>query len=78
MGGVWDRMRYRDIDDESTWQAFRDNLEFVWEDAGFLMKNMDRTVAITADHGNCFGMWATYGHGRAAVAGAMTCVMGRV
>jgi hypothetical protein len=62
MGGVWDRMRYGDIDDESTWQAFRDNLQFVWEDVELLMRNVDGTVAITADHGNCLGEWGTYGH----------------
>jgi hypothetical protein len=62
MGGVWDRMRYGDIGDESTWQAYRENLEFVWEDVELLMENVDGTVTISADHGNCFGEWGTYGH----------------
>ncbi len=62
MGGVWDRMRYGDIDDESTWKAYRENLEFVWEDVELLMENVDGSVVISADHGNCFGEWGTYGH----------------
>lgn len=26
------------------------------------MENVEGTVAVTADHGNCFGEWTTYGH----------------
>jgi hypothetical protein len=61
-GGIWDQMRYEDLDSELAWQAYRDNLNFVWEDVKLLMENVNGTVTITADHGNCFGELATYGH----------------
>lgn len=55
-------MRYGDIDDESTWKVYRENLEFVWEDVELLMKNVDDRVVVSVDHGNCFDEWETYGH----------------
>jgi hypothetical protein len=55
-------MRSGEIDTETAWEAYRDNLEFVWSDVELLMENVDGTVVITSDHGNSFGKWGAYGH----------------
>lgn len=59
---IWSEMRSGAIDAETAWEAYRDNLEFIWSDVELLMKNVDGTVGVTADHGNGFGKWGVYGH----------------
>lgn len=59
---VWSEMRSGAIDAETAWEAYRDNLEFVWSDVELLMENVDGKVGVTADHGNGFGKWGAYGH----------------
>lgn len=58
----WLTLRRGDISVEDAWQAYRDNLEYVFEDVKIVMNNVDGTVAVSADHGNAFGEWGTYGH----------------
>lgn len=58
----WLTLRRGDVSVEDAWRAYRDNLEYVFEDVKILLDNLDGTVAISADHGNAFGEWGTYGH----------------
>ncbi|KZN24113.1 hypothetical protein A4G99_06585 [Haladaptatus sp. R4] len=58
----WLEMRLGSISDKDAWRAYRDNLEYVFEEVELLMENVTGTVAITADHGNAFGEWGAYGH----------------
>jgi hypothetical protein len=59
---IWSEMRSGAIDVETAWEAYRDNLKFVWSDVELLMENINGKAVITADHGNCFGKWGAYGH----------------
>lgn len=59
---IWSDMRSGAIDVSTAWNAYRDNLEFVWSDVELLMENVEGKVGVTADHGNCFGKWGAYGH----------------
>lgn len=59
---IWSEMRSGEIDTETAWEAYQDNLEFIWSDIELLMENVDGNVVATADHGNCFGEWGAYGH----------------
>lgn len=43
--------------------AYRENLEYVLNDVGLLLKNINaQTVIISADHGQAFGEKGVYGH----------------
>lgn len=60
---VWDRLRDGDIDRDTVWDSYRENLRYVLDDVELLLENTDgERVIITADHGNAFGEWGLYGH----------------
>jgi hypothetical protein len=60
---VWKRLQSGDIDQDETWSAYRENLEYVLDDVAILLSNVDAdTVVISADHGNAFGEVGIYGH----------------
>lgn len=48
------------IDD--IWPLYLDNLRLVLDSVQELLKNVDGTVALTADHGELFGEFRQYGH----------------
>ncbi|MCG1003032.1 MULTISPECIES: hypothetical protein [Halobacterium] len=59
---IWSEMRSGAIDTNKAWQAYRENLEYVLEELDVIKENVDGKIAITADHGNSFGEWGSYGH----------------
>ena len=60
---IWDQMRRGTITEETAWEAYLDNLQYVLDAVAILLENVDAdTVAITSDHGNAFGEYWQYGH----------------
>jgi hypothetical protein len=60
---VWDRLRDGELDYETVWSAYRDNLECVLDSVAVLLENFDaETAVVTADHGNALGEFGAYGH----------------
>lgn len=70
---VWERLRTGDISRDELFEAYRDNLRWVWEETGVarLRENCDARIAATADHGNAAGEWGFYGHPKGAPAPAI-------
>lgn len=61
----WHRLRRGELDHDTLWSSYRENLRYVLEDVGLLLENLDaERVAISADHGNAAGEWGVYGHPR--------------
>jgi hypothetical protein len=62
-GGVFGALIEGEFSREEIWQAYLDELRWALDDVGLLLENVDADrVAITADHGECFGEWGVYGH----------------
>lgn len=62
---VWDRLRTGEVEFDTVWAAYQQNLRRVLEDVRLLRKNVDADrMVITADHGNAMGELGQYGHGR--------------
>jgi hypothetical protein len=59
---VWWRLCDKSIPFDSFWKAYADNLRWVLEDLDLLMKSVDGTIRVTADHGNAAGERGIYGH----------------
>jgi hypothetical protein len=60
---VWNQLRKGQVDYETVWQAYRDNLHYVLEDVELLLRSIDaETVVLTADHGNAIGEYGFYDH----------------
>ncbi|WP_148416287.1 hypothetical protein [Haloferax sp. KTX1] len=60
---IWEQLRTGDVDKETTWREYRNNLQYVLDDVKILLENVDAEVAvITADHGNAIGEYGIYGH----------------
>lgn len=59
----WRRVRRCEVDRETAWKAYRENLRVVLDEVAFLRRviTADRLV-ITADHGNAIGKFGIYGH----------------
>jgi hypothetical protein len=63
ISSIWDKLKDGEIDHETVWGAYRDNLHDVLESVETLLRNHDASkVIITADHGNGFGEDGIYGH----------------
>jgi len=61
---VWEKLRDGQIDRESVWSAYRENLVYVLDSVDTLRQNVaGPQLAITADHGNALGEFGIYGHG---------------
>ena len=59
---IWNRVG-DDLDYETTWEAYKDNLRYVLDDVSLLLNNLEASsVIITSDHGNAMGEWNLYGH----------------
>ena len=62
-GDLWGEKAGKTVSEETIWEAYRDNLEYVLEDVDLLLENMAADdVVITADHGNAVGELGFYGH----------------
>lgn len=62
---VWDLLRAGEMSREEAWEAYLDNLRWVLDEVDTLRTNLSAwDVALTADHGDCFGEWGFYGHPR--------------
>jgi len=60
---VWGRLGQGELNHDTVWGAYRDNLHDVLESVEMLLTNHDASkVIITADHGNGFGEGGIYGH----------------
>lgn len=65
---VWDRIKDPDdpLSGDEAWAAMLDDLRWVLDDVELLLENIDaERVLLTADHGEAFGEWGTWGHGAA-------------
>lgn len=59
----WHRLRSGELDRETVWSSYRENLEYVLDDVELLLDNLDAgRVAISADHANAAGEFGVYGH----------------
>lgn len=64
---TWRRLRTDEISRNEFFAAYRDNLEWVWQDGVTrLSENCDGKIAVTADHGNAAGELGFYAHPRGA------------
>lgn len=59
---VWRRLEAGEIDEETVWKAYRENLEIAIPAVQRLAKNLAGKTVITSDHGNSFGRLGIYGH----------------
>lgn len=60
--GVWAQLERKEVDTETVWQAYKENLELVLPHAMTLIEQLSGKSVITSDHGNGFGEWGIYGH----------------
>lgn len=58
-GFVWEELQNGEIEEGVFWEAYRDNLIRVLEEAVPLAEDLPGKTVITADHGNALGEWAT-------------------
>ncbi|QUO49245.1 hypothetical protein [Halorubrum ruber] len=61
-GNPWVLLRRGEVSVERVWTAYEANLRHVLGEVESLAANVDGRIAVTADHGNCFGEWGLYGH----------------
>jgi len=59
---VWDGLQQGTLAKSDVWQAYRANLQHALTQLKRLLRSIDGTVLVTADHGNAFGEWGVYGH----------------
>lgn len=66
---IWKRCRDGELGREDVWEAYRDNVEWVWEEVTeYLLPYLDGDVLVTADHGNGMGEWGVWSHPPATIA----------
>jgi len=60
---IWLRCRDGEIDAEELWAAYRDNVQWVWDDVqNRLLENVEGDVVLSADHGNGMGEFGAWSH----------------
>lgn len=65
---IWDALDTGHVDQETVWEGYRENLEYVLEEVWKLVDKLDGKTIITTDHGNAIGERSfpipvkTYGH----------------
>lgn len=60
---IWHRHRHGEFNRSELWQAYKDNLEWAWNDVHErLLSNVDGDVLVTSDHGNGLGEWGAWSH----------------
>jgi hypothetical protein len=52
-----------DVDTETVWNAYRENLEVVLPAVDRLADALPGKTVASSDHGNAFGEWGVFGHG---------------
>jgi len=58
-----DQLRCGEIEKETVWEAYIENLQIVLDEVSDLLTNITaETAVITADHGELFGEWGLYEH----------------
>lgn len=62
MKTVFDRLKEGELDQETVWRAYRENLELVLPFVEDLISDLTGRTVVTSDHGNAFGEWGVYGH----------------
>jgi len=61
--GVFGAFLEGEFSREEVWEAYIDELRWALDEIELLLENINAdNVAITADHGECFGEWGVYGH----------------
>lgn len=60
--GVWAKAQLGKLEREELWNAYADNLKFVWEEIEEEINDLDGKTIVTADHGNFVGENGFYGH----------------
>jgi len=61
--GVFGALIEGELTMERAWNGYLDHLRWGLDDVELLLENVDaERVAVTADHGECFGEWGLYGH----------------
>ena len=63
-GNLWEEAMLGKWDKAVLWEAYDENLRYVWEDVQLLLNNISGKAVITADHGNALGEWGMWGHRR--------------
>jgi hypothetical protein len=53
--GVWSQVRNGQMDAESVWPAYRENLEIAFNEVEKMFDQLDGRIIITSDHGNLIG-----------------------
>ncbi len=59
---VWHRIRRGELERETVWRAYRENLRIALESVARLRRNIDGRLVLTADHGNALGEYGVWGH----------------
>lgn len=66
---IWQELGEGELEVETAWNAYIENLRYVLDDIVLLLENLDsERVVITADHGNAFGEKGEWGHGQSSTA----------
>lgn len=66
-GTVYQALRRGQVSKAEVWEAYVSNLQMALEEVEKLLAVLDGTVAITADHGECFGEFNLFEHPGALV-----------
>lgn len=59
---VWDRLEAGDVDKETVWSAYKENLELTLPHVERLADGLKGKTVVSSDHGNGLGEWGIYGH----------------
>lgn len=60
---IWQRIRNGELNANEVWDAYKDNLWWVWGNVhNELLPTIEGRALITADHGNGMGEWGSWGH----------------
>lgn len=54
---VWRQLKFGEVDLESVWKAYRENLEIALQNVEDLVEELPGKTVITSDHGNLVGDW---------------------
>jgi hypothetical protein len=70
---IWRAILRGRVDEDTIWNAYRRNLEYVLNDIRLLLSNLDaETVVLTADHANLVGEEGLYDHGQPPISALRT------
>lgn len=61
-GNIWDKAERKEVDKVELWEAYSDNLGYIFSNVEKSLQNLDGKTLVTADHANFFGEGDIYGH----------------